>query len=196
MATKLYVGNLSWSTTEETLTEAFSRFGELVKVEIPRDALNRSRGFAFVEYSTPEAAEAAIKGMHDADLDGRTLRVNDADQKPAPKAQNKKKLFVGNLPWRMTEADLTEMFSEVGTVASARVARLADGKSRGIAFVEMDTEELAEAAIERFNGADLEGRAMTVNVAQPPKPKTDRPNGFSRGNGGGYSRNDYNSGGY
>ena len=95
-----------------------------------------------------------------------------------------KKLYVGNLPWSTTEADLEQMFGEYGTVES--VALITDretGRSRGFAFVEMETEG-ADKAIEEFNGKDMGGRALRVNEAQD-KP---RRSGGSGGGGGGGNR--------
>ncbi len=84
MGNRLYVGNLAFSTTEEALKEAFSEFGEVVdcKLMIERET-GRSRGFAFVELATGDAAKAAIEQMNGAVLDGRALRVNEAEERPS-----------------------------------------------------------------------------------------------------------------
>ena len=79
--TKLFVGGLSWDTSDEQLKEAFRRFGPLQEAAIVTDrSTGRSRGFGFVTYEKPLDAAAAIKQMNGADLDGRTLRVNAADR--------------------------------------------------------------------------------------------------------------------
>ncbi len=88
-----------------------------------------------------------------------------------------KKLYVGGLPYAVTEDKLQEIFSAHGTVDSARV--ITDrftGRSRGFGFVEMSTEEEAQTAIDSLNGSDLEGRSLTVNEARPQE---------NRGGGGG-----------
>ncbi len=79
MENKLYVGNLSYSTTEDDLREAFGAFGQVVSSNIitERDT-GRSKGFAFVEMSTEEEATNALNGMNGAELGGRTLRVDRA----------------------------------------------------------------------------------------------------------------------
>ncbi len=88
------------------------------------------------------------------------------------------RLYVGNLNFRTTGDELRELFSQVGTVASASVVEDRDtGRSRGFGFVEMETAEGAAAAIEQFNGKDFGGRNLTVNEARP------RTGG---GGGGGY----------
>jgi cold-inducible RNA-binding protein len=82
MNTKLYVGNLSFNTTENDLQDAFAAHGTVSEVNLMVDrATGRSRGFAFVTMGTPEAAQAAIAAMHGSRLDGRELTVNEARPK-------------------------------------------------------------------------------------------------------------------
>ncbi len=89
------------------------------------------------------------------------------------------KLYVGGLPYSVTEAQLEEVFSAHGTVESARVITdRMSGRSRGFGFVEMSTPEEAEEAMQKLNGTELEGRTLTVNEAKPQQPR-------SEGDGGG-----------
>ena len=82
MSTKLFVGNLSFNTTENDLQSAFAAHGSVVEANLMMDRMTgRSRGFAFVTYSTPEEAQKAIEAMHGAQLDGRALTVNIARPK-------------------------------------------------------------------------------------------------------------------
>ncbi|MFM7141520.1 MAG: RNA recognition motif domain-containing protein, partial [Alphaproteobacteria bacterium] len=82
-----FVGNLSFSATEEELKQLFSEAGPVVKARIGTDReTGKSRGFAFVEFATDEACAAAIEKLNGHDMGGRRLRVNDADDKPAPRA--------------------------------------------------------------------------------------------------------------
>jgi RNA recognition motif-containing protein len=98
------------------------------------------------------------------------------------------KLYVGNLSFQTTEGDLESLFSQVGDVESARIITDRDtGRSRGFGFVEMSDED-ASKAIEKFNGADLDGRALTVNEA---KPQVRREGGGGGGGGGGGRRGGY-----
>jgi len=94
-----------------------------------------------------------------------------------------KKLYVGGLPYSITDEQLNELFAAHGTVESAKVItdRYTD-RSRGFGFVEMSTPEECQAAIDSLNGTELEGRSLTVNMS---RPREDRP----RGGGGGGSRN-------
>jgi RNA recognition motif-containing protein len=90
-----------------------------------------------------------------------------------------KKLYIGGLPYSVTDDSLRNLLTPHGTVESATVAmdRMTD-RSRGFGFVEMGTQEQAEKAISALNGTQLEGRTLTVNMA---KPREDRGGGGSRG---------------
>lgn len=93
------------------------------------------------------------------------------------------KLFVGNLSFKTTENDLHDAFSAHGTVVEANLMMdRMTGRPRGFGFVTMGTPEEAQKAIEAWNGVELEGRALTVNVA---RPREERPAGGGRGFGGG-----------
>lgn len=99
-----------------------------------------------------------------------------------------KKLYVGNLPFSATDTALADAFAQCGTVTSAKIITDRDtGRSKGFGFVEMSTDAEAANAITKFNGADYDGRAMTVNEAKPMAPREDRGGG-GRGFGGGGGR--------
>jgi RNA recognition motif-containing protein len=83
MAKKLYVGNLSYNTTEDSLRNHFASFGNVVSSKIIFDReTGNSKGFGFIEMSTDEEASAAIAGVNGAKLEGRQIRVNEAMDKP------------------------------------------------------------------------------------------------------------------
>ena len=99
------------------------------------------------------------------------------------------KLYVGNLSYSTTSSDLEQLFSQHGTVQSAEViSERETGRSKGFGFVQMGSDEEAQAAISALNGQEHDGRALTVNEA---KPREDRP----RGGGGGGGRGGYGGGG-
>lgn len=87
MSTRLFVGNLSFNTTENQLHDAFAAHGQVVEANLMMDRMTgRSRGFAFVTYATPEEAQKAIAAMNGQPLDGRPLTVNVArpkEERPA-----------------------------------------------------------------------------------------------------------------
>jgi RNA recognition motif-containing protein len=97
------------------------------------------------------------------------------------------KLYVGGLPYSATESQLNDLFAQHGTVASARI--ITDkftGQSRGFGFVEMSSQEEAQAAISAVNGTQMEGRTLTVNEAKPQEPRS----GGGRFGGGGGGRSE------
>lgn len=106
-----------------------------------------------------------------------------------------KRLYVGNLSSEVTEQDLTHNFSSVGKVVSAVIIKdRYSNQSKGFGFVEMETEDTARQAIERFNGGELQGKTITVSEAREPRKDRDGGSGrggFARGpgrEGGGFGR--------
>ena len=91
------------------------------------------------------------------------------------------RLFIGNLSFKTTEGELETLFAESGSVSTVTIIMdRFSGRSRGFGFIEMGSEEEAQAAIERLNGYEFEGRALTVNEAKPQE----------RRGGGGYGNRD------
>jgi RNA recognition motif-containing protein len=98
------------------------------------------------------------------------------------------KLYVGNLSYNTSEADLEALFEQAGSVKSAQIIKDRDsGRSKGFGFVEMGSQEEAEKAISMFNGKDIEGRALTVNIARPREERGPGGGGGGRGGYGGGS---------
>lgn len=96
------------------------------------------------------------------------------------------KLYVGNLPYTTTDADLQSLFAQAGTVVSAAVVKDREsGRSKGFGFVEMSSDAEAQQAISLLDGKDFQGRSLKVNVARP------REEGGQRRGGGGGRRNSY-----
>jgi RNA recognition motif-containing protein len=110
-----------------------------------------------------------------------------------------RKIYVGNLPWSTTSSDLEAMFSPHGAVRSAEVISDREtGRSRGFGFVEMETDEGLQAAINALNGHEVNGRPLTVNEARERTPRPGggggRSGGYGGGGGGG-GRGGYGGGG-
>jgi RNA recognition motif-containing protein len=105
------------------------------------------------------------------------------------------KLYVGNLPYSVTDADLQDLFSQFGTVQSAQVIMDRDtGRSKGFGFVEMSTSEEGQAAIQALHDKEHDGRKLTVNEA---RPREDRgPRGGGGGGRGGYGGGGGGRGGF
>src|SRR5690606_18770085 len=111
-------------------------------------------------------------------------------------------IYVGNLSWSMTDEDLNNLFTEYGTVSSAKILKdKMNGRSKGFGFVEMEDDEAAKTAIANLNETEVQGRKLIVNESQP-RAEGDRPKrsfggggGGNRG-GGGYGGGGNRGGGY
>ncbi len=167
MTKKLYVGNLADHTTTQDLTGLFAQVGHVVSVRLIMDRnTGRSKGFGFVEMES-EAAARAITQLHHTALHGRPLSVTEAraqsstEGRPPPS-----RLFVNNLPYETTAAELKDFFSSVGPVSflSLPVER-ESGKPRGFAFVEFVEPAHATEAIRRFHSQLFNGRALAIREA-------------------------------
>ena len=103
-------------------------------------------------------------------------------------------IYVGNLSWSMTDDDLMNLFTEHGTVTSAKILKdKMNGRSKGFGFVEMEDDEAAKAAIVALNEVEIQGRKLIVNESQP-RAEGDRPKRSFGGGGGGYKKS--GGGGY
>ncbi|MFO0965973.1 MAG: RNA-binding protein [Gemmataceae bacterium] len=106
-----------------------------------------------------------------------------------------KNIYVGNLAWAATADDLLELFGKYGKVTRAQVITDREtGRSRGFGFVEMDSDEEAQRAIDALNGAQHDSRPLTVNEARPREERG--PGGGGGGGGGGGFRGGYGGGGH
>ena len=107
-----------------------------------------------------------------------------------------RKIYVGNLPWSTTSADLEAMFSEHGAVSSAEVISDREtGRSRGFGFVEMESDEGMQAAVNALNGHEMNGRPLTVNEARERTPRSGGGGGGRGYGGGGGGGRGYGGGG-
>jgi RNA recognition motif-containing protein len=177
MTKKLYVGNLADHITAQELTGLFAQVGPVVSVRLIMDRdTGRSKGFGFVEMES-EAAARAITQLHHTALHGRPLSVTEARAQSATEGRpSPSRLFVSNLPYETTAAELKELFSSVGPVSflSLPVER-ESGKPRGFAFVEFAEPTHAEEAIRRFHSQLFNGRALAIREALAKESRPARP---------------------
>ena len=102
-------------------------------------------------------------------------------------------IYVGNLSWSMTDDDLMNLFTQYGSVSSAKILKdKMNGRSKGFGFVEMEDEEAAKTAIANLNETEVQGRKLIVNESQPRQEGDYKKRSFGGGGGGGYKK----SGGY
>mmetsp|Transcript_10346 Transcript_10346/g.19353 ORF Transcript_10346/g.19353 Transcript_10346/m.19353 type:complete len:364 (+) Transcript_10346:85-1176(+) len=212
---KLYVGNLDYDTNENKLREVFSAFGTVTDVFLPTErGTQRPRGFGFVTLAGRPAAEEAIAKMDQAQLDSRTIRVNESRPRGEgaddgrgpggrggfnPTGAENVKLYVGNLSFDTTEELVRSHFEKFGEVSDCFLPTDREsGRVRGFAFVTMKAADAEKACIE-MNGAEIDGRMLKVNEAQPKGAGgAGGPRGGGGGGYGGYGggRGGYDRGGY
>ncbi|KAJ2402772.1 nuclear localization sequence binding protein [Coemansia sp. RSA 2559] len=196
--TKLYsvfVGNLSFSVTDESLATAFGEFGEVVAARVAMQPnSDRSRGFGYVDFATEEARDKATSAG-EFELEGRAVRMEKTDGHARDGRQSRaqqggsqpstnepsKVLFIGNMSFRSTEDSVRVAFEECGTVLSVRIITDREtGRPKGYGYIEFDTVEAAANAMQ-WNGTDLDGRNIRLDYSTP---RTNGGGGRGGGRGG------------
>jgi RNA recognition motif-containing protein len=207
-ARKLFVAGLPDSITEDVLRTLFEATGGTVsEISLPKDrATGRPRGFGFVTLSTSEEAQTARDSLDGSIQAGKSISVRPFQAEPpkrepgssgprsgpgggsaAPGAPDRT-LYVGNLPYDVTQAEIETLIASTnaGPVARVHLPTDPEGRKRGFGFVTMGTAEGARGAIEALRGADLRGRRLVVNLAHPKGERPPRSD-FGGGGGGGYA---------
>jgi len=172
-ARKLFVGGLSWQTTEDALHHYFESLGmEVDRVFIMRDKMTtRSRGFGFVILKNPDLLDKAVStNLH---LDGRKIEAKRAISKREMEKMSTK-VFVGGVPTTLTNADLKLYFEQFGTVTESQVvAERFTGRSRGFGFVTFQDKETTEKVLVAHH--TIQGKPVEVKRAEPKKDRQPRP---------------------
>lgn len=167
--TKIFVSNLSSSITEKELTDLFAPYGTIVSCFIPLDTIkNKPRGFAHIQYDTPEAAEKAIKALKGYDFQGSKLYVKHHFSKYDKAANivehkaNFTNIYVKNIDRQVTEDQFRQLFEKYGTVVSLSLPLDDENLSRGFGFVNYETHEQAVAAVNALHDSELNGKRLYV----------------------------------
>jgi len=172
-ARKLFVGGLSWQTTEDGLSRYLGSLGvEVERALIMRDKLTgRSRGFGFVIVKHQDMLDKAVSTT--LQLDGRKIEAKRAIPKRDMEKLSKK-LFVGGIPISLTQADFRKFFETFGTVAEAQVmTERESGRSRGFGFVTFHEDEAVEKVLAKTHS--IQGKPVEVKRAEPKKVERTRP---------------------
>ncbi|XP_041024919.1 polyadenylate-binding protein 7 [Juglans microcarpa x Juglans regia] len=152
----LYVGDLHPNVTDGQLFDAFSEFKSLASVRVCRDSsLGRSLCYAYVNFVDPNDATRAIEVKNHTALNGKVIRVMWSHRDPDARRSGKGNVFVKNLDESIDNSGLQDMFEKFGNVLSCKVAVSEDGKSKGYGFVQFESEESANDAIEKLNGSTV-----------------------------------------
>ncbi|KAL3627315.1 hypothetical protein CASFOL_028678 [Castilleja foliolosa] len=177
---KLFIGGISWDTSEERLREYFQTFGEIVEAVIMRDrTTGRARGFGFIVFANASVAEKVVRERHV--IDGRTVEAkkavprddhqnfnrNTGSIQGSPGPTRTKKIFVGGLASTVTEADFKRYFDQFGTITDVVVMYDHNTqRPRGFGFITYDSEEAVDKVLfKTFH--ELNGKMVEVKRAVP-----------------------------
>ncbi|XP_020092329.1 polyadenylate-binding protein 4-like [Ananas comosus] len=159
----LYVGDLHAMVVDRDLYDLFAAVGAVASVRVCKDAATRrSLGYGYVNYIALQDAKDAIEKLNHTLLYGRPIRIMWSVRDPDARKSGIGNLFVKNLSSSIDNARLHEMFVDFGTILSCKVARDEVGKSKGYGFVQFDSQESANSAIEKLNNSSVDGKQIYV----------------------------------
>lgn len=177
---KLFVGGLSWETTQESLLRYFTRFGDVIDCVVMKNAeTGRSRGFGFVTFSDPNNIDSVIQSCPH-NLDGRTIDPKPCNPRSMQKPKkniNWPKVFLGGLPSSITETDLRNYFSRYGRVTEVVIMYDQEKKkARGFGFLSFESDTAVDQAVSEHY-VNIQNKQVEIKRAEP------RNNPDSGGNG-------------
>ncbi|KAF2154944.1 RNA-binding domain-containing protein [Myriangium duriaei CBS 260.36] len=177
----MFIGGLNWETTDQSLRDYFTQFGEVTEATVMRDSSSgRSRGFGFLTFRDPRCVNMVVVKEHH--LDGKIIDPKRAI--PREEQERTSKIFVGGVSQEANEHDFKTFFQQFGRVLDATLMMDKDtGRPRGFGFVTFDSE----AAVERTLSGPLEilGKPIEVKKAQPRGNMMNEDDGSGRGRGRG-----------
>ncbi|XP_015787036.1 poly(U)-binding-splicing factor half pint [Tetranychus urticae] len=183
---RVYVGSISFELKEDTVRQAFLPFGPIKSINMSWDPLTQKhKGFAFVEYELPEAAQLALDQMNGVMIGGRNIKVGRPSNMPqaAPiieqittEAKKFNRVYVASIHADLTEQDIQSVFEAFGKIKSCKLATSQyPGKHKGYGFIEYETDQAATDAITSMNLFDLGGQYLRVGRAITPPNCLDGP---------------------
>ncbi|KAI0442113.1 RNA-binding domain-containing protein [Xylaria telfairii] len=168
----LFVSNMTFDATDVHLQEAFNKYGTILSSNIARDGRGLSRGFGFITFADKESADRAVIEAHDSFWHGRRIRVDHRKQvsgegrSTAGTGEPTNSLYIGNIPYEASDADLNNLFRRLENVTDVRVAVDRNtGWPRGFAHADFQDVESAKKAYEFLSQETLNGRQLRVDFA-------------------------------
>ncbi|CAG7845929.1 Polyadenylate-binding protein, cytoplasmic and nuclear Short=PABP; Short=Poly(A)-binding protein; AltName: Full=Polyadenylate tail-binding protein [Serendipita indica DSM 11827] len=168
----IFIKNLDEGIDNKALHDTFVAFGNVLSCKVAVDEQGNSKGYGFVHYETAEAADAAIKAVDGMLLNDKKVYVG----RHIPRKERQSKLdeiraqftniYVKNLDTEIDEDEFRKLFEPYGTITSAVLNLDADGKSKGFGFVNYETHEMAQKAVDALNEKDINGKKLFVGRAQ------------------------------
>ncbi|KAJ8418764.1 hypothetical protein AAFF_G00002630 [Aldrovandia affinis] len=179
---RVYVGSIYYELGEDTIRQAFAPFGPIKSIDMSWDSVTmKHKGFAFVEYEVPEAAQLALEQMNSVMLGGRNIKVgrpsNIGQAQPiidqlAEEARAFNRIYVASVHPDLSDDDIKSVFEAFGKIKSCTLARdPTTGKHKGYGFIEYDKAQSSQDAVSSMNLFDLGGQYLRVGKAvTPPMP--------------------------
>ncbi|PWA60337.1 RNA recognition motif domain, eukaryote [Artemisia annua] len=161
--TSLYVGDLEGSVSDSQLYELFNQLGQVVSVRVCREMnTRRSLGYGYVNYVNPQDAARAIEVLNFTPLNGKAIRIMYSHRDPSVRKSGSGNIFIKNLDKAIDQKALHDTFSTFGNILSCKIATDSTGQSKGYGFVQYDSEDAAQQAIEKLNGMLLNDKQVYV----------------------------------
>ncbi|KAG6358872.1 hypothetical protein INS49_012391 [Diaporthe citri] len=175
---KMFIGGLNWETTDESLRDYFSQFGEVTECTVMRDgATGRSRGFGFLTFKDPKTVNVVMVKEHY--LDGKIIDPKRAI--PRDEQEKTSKIFVGGVSQETTDAEFKDYFAQFGRVVDATLMMDKDtGRPRGFGFVTFESEAGVDACL--ATELEIHGKPIEVKKAQPRGNMREEEEAKGRGN--------------
>jgi len=176
---RVYVGSINFEVKEDTIRQAFLPFGPIRSISMSFDPITQKhKGFAFVEYEMPEAAQIALEQMNGVIISGRNIKVGRPSNMPQAQAvideiieEAKKynRIYIASIHPDLTEEDIKSVFEAFGPIKTCELAMTSvPGKHKGHCFIEYETQQATIDAITSMNLFDLGGQYLRVGRANTP----------------------------
>ncbi|KAJ0804648.1 hypothetical protein HanPI659440_Chr02g0040491 [Helianthus annuus] len=161
--TSIYVGDLEANVTDSQLYDLFNQVGQVVSVRVCRDlSTRRSLGYGYVNYSNPNDAARAIDVLNFTAVNGKAIRIMYSHRDPSVRKSGTANIFIKNLDKSIDNKALHDTFSSFGNILSCKIATDGTGQSKGYGFVQFETEEAAQTAIDKLNGMLINDKQVYV----------------------------------
>jgi half-pint family poly-U binding splicing factor len=184
---RVYVGSINFEVKEDTIKQAFLPFGPIRSISMSWDPITQKhKGFAFVEYEVPEAAQLALEQMNGVIISGRNIKVGRPSNMPQAQqvidditheAKSYNRIYVASIHQDLTQDDIKSVFEAFGPITSCELAMTSvPGRHKGYCFIEYNTTQAATDAISSMNLFDLGGQYLRVGRSiTPPDTKNQGP---------------------
>ncbi|KAL5022515.1 hypothetical protein ScPMuIL_001670 [Solemya velum] len=186
---RIYVGSINFEIKEDTIKQSFLPFGPIKSVNLSWDPItNKHKGFAFIEYEIPEAAQLALEQMNGVMIGGRNIKVGRPSNMPqaqpiieqlAQEAKDHNRIYVASIHQDLTENDIKSVFEAFGRikVCQLELDPSRPGKHKGYGFLEFESPQAGHDAVSSMNLFDLGGQYLRVGKAITPPDALQAPTG-------------------